>query len=159
MTEVVFAGGRNLSGGGRRARDGPGHLPGSLPVRNFVGKGFTLARRVWGVDATVFSVPDTSRVEAMGEFADFYASRKDAVLRAVLATTGDRSGAEAAVAEAFTRAYARWAQVAAHPSPTAWVVRTALNYYRSLWRRLRWERRSDRATAVGRVLGIAIRRS
>jgi RNA polymerase sigma-70 factor (ECF subfamily) len=80
------------------------------------------------------------RVEAMDDFADFYATRKDAVLRAVTAATGDRPGAEDAVAEAFTRAYVRWAQVALHPSPTAWVVRTALNVYRSGWRRLRRER-------------------
>lgn len=79
----------------------------------------------------------------MDEFADFYAARKDAVLRAVVAVTGDRPGAEDAVAEAFTRAYARWARVAEHPSPTAWVSRTALNAYRSGWRRLRRERPVD----------------
>jgi len=79
----------------------------------------------------------------MGDFADFYAVRKDAVLRAVVAATGDRLGAEDAVAEAFTRAYARWDRVAEHPSPTAWVIRTALNAYRSWWRRLRRERPSD----------------
>jgi RNA polymerase sigma-70 factor (ECF subfamily) len=79
----------------------------------------------------------------MGDFAEFYAARKDAVLRAVVAATGDRSGAEDAVAEAFTRAYARWDRVAAHHSPTAWVITTALNAYRSWWRRLRRERPSD----------------
>ena len=76
----------------------------------------------------------------MGDFAEFYATRKDAVLRAVVAATGDRTGAEDAVAEAFTRAYARWVRVAEHPSPTAWVIRTALNVYRSWWRRRRRER-------------------
>jgi RNA polymerase sigma-70 factor (ECF subfamily) len=86
------------------------------------------------------------RVEAMDDFADFYAARKDAVLRAVTAATGDRPGAEDAVAEAFTRAYSRWARVTVHPSPTAWVVRVALNVYRSGWRRLRRERSSE---AVG----------
>lgn len=79
----------------------------------------------------------------MDDFGEFYAARKDAVLRAVLAATGNRSGAEDAVAEAFTRAYARWEHVAAHPSPTGWVIRTALNAYRSWWRRLRRERPSD----------------
>jgi RNA polymerase sigma-70 factor (ECF subfamily) len=75
----------------------------------------------------------------MEDFRDFYAARKDPVLRAVLVSTGDRVGAEDAVAEAFTRALARWAQVREHPSPTAWVTRTALNTYRSWWRRLRGE--------------------
>lgn len=85
----------------------------------------------------------------MGDFAEFYATRKDAVLRAVVAATGDRSGGEDAVAEAFAKAYVRWARVAGHASPTAWVVRTALNAYRSWWRRWRRERPSDElATAV-----------
>jgi RNA polymerase sigma-70 factor (ECF subfamily) len=75
----------------------------------------------------------------MDDFGEFYAARKDGVLRAVLVATGDRAGAEDAVAEAFTRAYARWRQVDAHPSPTAWVVRVALNAHRSWWRRLRRE--------------------
>jgi len=83
----------------------------------------------------------------MGDFAEFYAARKDAVLRAVIAATGDSSGAEDAVAEAFTRAYARWDRVSEHPSPTAWVIRTALNAYRSWWRRLRRERPSDELAA------------
>jgi RNA polymerase sigma-70 factor (ECF subfamily) len=88
------------------------------------------------------------RAEMVSDFAEFYATRKDAVLRTVVAATGDRTGAEDAVAEAFTRAFARWARVAEHPSPTAWVIRTALNVYRSWWRRLRRERPSDELTAV-----------
>ena len=70
------------------------------------------------------------------------------MLRAVVAATGDRTGAEDAVAEAFTRAYARWARVAKHPTPTGWVIRTALNVYRSWWRRLRRERPGDELAAV-----------
>lgn len=74
------------------------------------------------------------------EFAEFYAIRKDAVLRTVLVATGGHCGAEDAAAEAFTRAYERWAVVRAHPNPTAWVIRTALNTHRSWWRRQRRER-------------------
>jgi RNA polymerase sigma-70 factor (ECF subfamily) len=85
----------------------------------------------------------------MDDFADFYAARKDMVLRAVFAATGDRAGAEDAVSEAFTRAYSRWARVARHPAPAAWVLRTALNVYRSGWRRLRRERPSDALVALG----------
>ena len=89
----------------------------------------------------------------MGDFAEFYATRKDGVLRAVVAATGDRSGAEDAVAEAFAKAYARWARVAEHPSPTGWVVRTALNAYRSWWRQLRRERPSDEMVAAAEPAG------
>jgi DNA-directed RNA polymerase specialized sigma24 family protein len=71
----------------------------------------------------------------MDDFGEFYAARKDAVLRATLVATGGRA-AEDAVAEAFTRACARWSHVREHPNPTAWVLRTALNAQRSWWRRL-----------------------
>jgi len=79
----------------------------------------------------------------MDEFGEFYGARKDAVFRAVLVAVGDRAVAEDAVAEAFTRAYARWRRLAGHPNPTAWVLRTALNAQRSWWRRLRREVSGD----------------
>lgn len=75
----------------------------------------------------------------MDDFEGFYAASRDAVFRAVLAATGSRTMAEDAVAEAYARAYARWAAVATHPNPVAWVLRTALNFHRSWWRRLRRE--------------------
>jgi RNA polymerase sigma-70 factor (ECF subfamily) len=102
------------------------------------GQAFPMVSEPGGtVSATAISA---DRVGAMDDFTEFYSMRKDAVLRAVLVATGDRAGSEDATAEAFTRAYARWAGVAVHPNPTAWVVRTALNCYRSWWRRLRRER-------------------
>ena len=75
----------------------------------------------------------------MVDFGEFYLHRKDSVLRAVSAATADRAGAEDAVAEAFARAYTRWAKVREHPNPAGWVVLTALNVRRSWWRRLRRE--------------------
>jgi RNA polymerase sigma factor (sigma-70 family) len=72
-------------------------------------------------------------------FAEFYAARKDACLRALVAGGADRGAAEEAVAEAFARAWAAWPQVSRHPSPSAWVVRTALNHHVSRWRRTRRE--------------------
>jgi RNA polymerase sigma factor (sigma-70 family) len=75
-------------------------------------------------------------VHVMDDFGEFYGARKDAVLRAVTVASGGAAGAEDAVAEAFTRAYGRWDALRAHPNPTAWVIRTALNTQRSWWRRL-----------------------
>jgi RNA polymerase sigma-70 factor (ECF subfamily) len=72
------------------------------------------------------------------------------------AATGNRSGAEDAVAEAFTKAYVRWTRVAEHPSPTGWVVRTALNAHRSWWRRLRRERPSDDMAAAAEPAGHGV---
>jgi len=89
------------------------------------------------------------------DFAEFYAARKDAVLRAVLVATGDRVGGEDAAAEAFARACAGWDRVRQHPEPTAWVIRVALNVYRSWWRRLRREVLGLLPERTGELLGIA----
>ena len=72
-------------------------------------------------------------------FAEFYAARKDPCLRALVASGTDRAAAEEALAEAFARAWAAWPKVSRHPSPSAWVVRTALNHHVSRWRRTRRE--------------------
>ncbi|MGW6055449.1 sigma-70 family RNA polymerase sigma factor [Streptomyces sp. NPDC055189] len=73
------------------------------------------------------------------EFREFYRADRDVCLRAVLASVGDRQLAEDLVAEAFTRAWTRWSKVSRHPSPRAWIVRTALNTRISWWRRRRRE--------------------
>jgi RNA polymerase sigma factor (sigma-70 family) len=56
-----------------------------------------------------------------------------------LVSVGDQDAAQELVAEAFTRACASWRTVSRHPSPAAWVVRTALNTNVSWWRRRRRE--------------------
>jgi RNA polymerase sigma-70 factor (sigma-E family) len=73
------------------------------------------------------------------EFQEFYEASRDGCLRAVLASVGDRQLAEDLVAEAFTRAWVSWHSVSRHPSPPAWIVRTALNTRISWWRRRRRE--------------------
>ncbi|MBD0740926.1 sigma-70 family RNA polymerase sigma factor [Streptomyces sp. CBMA152] len=73
------------------------------------------------------------------EFKEFYRDSRDACLRTVLASVGDRQLAEDLVAEAFTRAWTAWPKVGRHPAPRAWVVRTALNTRVSWWRRRRRE--------------------
>jgi RNA polymerase sigma-70 factor (sigma-E family) len=73
------------------------------------------------------------------EFEAFYQDSRDRTLRAVVAATGDPQGADEAVAEAYARAFQRWPRVRAHPNPLGWVVRTAINHHRSVWRRLRRE--------------------
>jgi RNA polymerase sigma factor (sigma-70 family) len=68
------------------------------------------------------------------DFATFYRLHKDAVYRAVLLATKQPERAEDAVADAFTKAYSNWARVSHHPAPAAWVIRSALNSFRSGWR-------------------------
>jgi RNA polymerase sigma-70 factor (sigma-E family) len=90
--------------------------------------------RVWGVE------------HRRQEFTEFYTSAKDDCLRVVLVSVGDRQLAEDLVAEAFTRAWMSWRKVRDHPSPRAWVVRTALNVNVSWWRRRRREVLADGAS-------------
>lgn len=70
-------------------------------------------------------------------FESFFAASKDDVYRSLLVITRDRSLAEDGVAEAYTRAFERWAEIEHHPAPKAWVARTAINYVRSDRRRTR----------------------
>lgn len=68
-------------------------------------------------------------------FAEFFEASWEPCLRAVVACTGDLQLAEEQVAEAFSRAWVAWRKVSRHPAPKAWIVRTALNYGASRWRR------------------------
>ncbi|HEY7224153.1 MAG TPA: sigma-70 family RNA polymerase sigma factor [Micromonosporaceae bacterium] len=79
----------------------------------------------------------------MNDFAEFYLASKDRVFRTVFAATGSRADAEDAVAEAYTRALARWRRLQQQANPAGWVVITAMNFHRSVWRRRRREDRRD----------------
>jgi RNA polymerase sigma-70 factor (sigma-E family) len=83
------------------------------------------------------------------EFTSFYEASRDDCLRTVAAWTLDRVAAEDLVAEAFARAWASWKRVRLHPSPRAWVVRTALNANISAWRRQRREQERPPTDAFG----------
>jgi len=74
------------------------------------------------------------------EFAAFFKQHRGVVYRTILAKTMDAAAAEDATAEAFACAYAHWDDtVAAHPNPTAWVLKVAWNQHLSWWRA--WESR------------------
>jgi RNA polymerase sigma-70 factor (sigma-E family) len=100
--------------------------------------------RIWGVE------------HRRQEFAQFYAAAKDDCLRMVLVSVGDRQLAEDLVAEAFTRAWMSWRTVRGHPSPRAWVVRTALNFNVSWWRRRRHEVLAEDAPAQSAPSPVSI---
>lgn len=88
----------------------------------------------------------------MASFDAFYRHASDPCYRAVVAALGDTEAAAEALDEAMVRACGRWDQLSSHPNPEAWVVRTAVNVYRSWWRRWRRSFRltpePDRSTAV-----------
>ena len=80
------------------------------------------------------------------EFERFYGEHRDAVYRAVVLATRRPDRAEEAVAEAFARALEHWSDVAMHPNPVGWVVRTAMNQFISGWRI--WRREAPVAADV-----------
>jgi RNA polymerase sigma-70 factor (ECF subfamily) len=74
------------------------------------------------------------------DFAGWYGREHDPLVRAVLVMTGDPELAADVVAEAFSRAYERWAKVGLIDNPSGWVYRVAVNLLRRRWRRQRFER-------------------
>ena len=86
------------------------------------------------------------------EFDEFYRATRDACLRAVMVSEADRPLAEELVSEAYTRAWTAWPAVRRHPSPAAWVVRTALNT------RISWWRRRQREAQIVATVGSAATR-
>lgn len=69
-------------------------------------------------------------------FQDFYETSKNDCFRALSVTVRSLSEAEDLLAESYARAFSDWENIQAHPSPEAWIVRTALNLHRDRWRRL-----------------------
>ena len=87
-----------------------------------------------------YALTGMEKSRVLEHFEAFYEATKTPVFRAVLlARAGDEDGAEDAVAEAYERAFLRWDKLAHHPNPTGWVIRTAINYRISMWRRRRRE--------------------
>ena len=85
-------------------------------------------------------------------FEAFFARTRDRVLQSTLAAFGGEYDTEDAVAEAYARALARWADVSAHAAPEAWVMRTAVNLLRDRHRgRLRALRSFPRLVSDGVV--------
>jgi RNA polymerase sigma-70 factor (ECF subfamily) len=86
------------------------------------------------------------------EFATFYEHEAPRLVRSVTLAIGDATLAEDAVAEAFARAWSRWAQVRRHDRPIAWVMRVAINESRSRFRRRAVERRRGHEVALPEVV-------
>ncbi|HEY2878501.1 sigma factor, partial [Nocardioides sp.] len=83
---------------------------------------------------------------AEDNFTVFYDATWSRTVACAYAVTGDLGAAEEAAQEAYTRAWPRWATLAAYDDPGAWVRRVAWNLATSRWRRLR------RAQAYARTL-------
>ncbi|WBB80377.1 sigma-70 family RNA polymerase sigma factor [Micromonospora sp. WMMD882] len=84
------------------------------------------------------------------EFDAFYSASVHRLLGHLYAMTGNRAEAEDAVAEAYARAWDRWATVRECDSPEAWVRRVAYRVAVSAWRRTVNRMRAHRREATGR---------
>ncbi|MBW6436136.1 sigma-70 family RNA polymerase sigma factor [Actinoplanes hulinensis] len=73
-------------------------------------------------------------------FEAFYRANADRVYRALVVTLRRDDLAAEAVAEAMSRACARWSTVSRLDNPAGWVFRVALNWATSWWRKVRRER-------------------
>lgn len=76
-------------------------------------------------------------VRDSASFDEFYASTARQAVAYVYAVTGDLAEAEDAVAEAYARAWQRWARIGAYEDPAGWVRRVAYRVAVSSWRRTR----------------------
>ncbi|MBA3363470.1 MAG: hypothetical protein H0T07_03575 [Actinobacteria bacterium] len=79
-------------------------------------------------------------------FESFFEDEKDRLLRVLSVITGSRVEAEDIAQEAFTRVFERWDSVGVMEDPTAYLYRTAMNGFRSEYRRA--------ARAVKRAVGV-----
>lgn len=78
----------------------------------------------------------TNTIAGDDSFTAWYAETAPAVLRTVVAMTGDRDLAQDLTAEAFATALRRWDHLQAEVnSPDDWVFRVAINLVRRHWRR------------------------
>jgi RNA polymerase sigma-70 factor (ECF subfamily) len=80
-------------------------------------------------------------------FEEFYESNFRRVFTGLCLVTGDCHEAEEIVQDAFLRVFERWDRVAVLDDPTGYVFRTAMNVFRSRYRRA--------SLAVRRALSLA----
>lgn len=74
---------------------------------------------------------------AEDNFTVFYDATWSRTVACAYAVTGDLGAAEEAAQEAYTRAWPRWATLAAYDDPGAWVRQVATRQAISRWRRSR----------------------
>jgi len=68
-------------------------------------------------------------------FEEFFEAEKDRLLRVLSLITGSSTEAEDLAQEAFTRVFERWDAVAKMEDPAGYLHRTAINLFRSQYRR------------------------
>jgi RNA polymerase sigma-70 factor, ECF subfamily len=86
-------------------------------------------------------------------FDEFFGRHYDDLARTLTIALGDRSLAEEATQEAFTRALKHWRRVGQFDQPTSWLYVVAMNHVRDGWRRARRQPRWDESLVPGPDVG------
>lgn len=90
------------------------------------------------------------------DFDAFYSATSRRVVGYLFAMTGSRADAEDAVAEAFARAWERWAKISTYDDPEAWVRSVAWRISVSTWRRAVTRARAHRLHGTaGEAAGLS----
>ncbi|HTG48280.1 MAG TPA: sigma-70 family RNA polymerase sigma factor [Actinomycetota bacterium] len=92
------------------------------------------------MDRPLHAVPDQGvlgleEVEVPRTFEAFFASQQARLFGALCLMTGDAAEAEEIAQDAFLRLWERWDRVAVLEDPTGYLFRTAMNVFRSRYRR------------------------
>lgn len=80
-------------------------------------------------------VPETIPVSAPATFEEFFDAERPVLFRALLLVTHNTWEAEEILQDAFCKVWERWDDVRNMESPTGYLYRTAMNAYRSAYRR------------------------
>ncbi|MDP9342698.1 MAG: sigma-70 family RNA polymerase sigma factor [Actinomycetota bacterium] len=92
-------------------------------------------------------VTERATEAATRSFEDFFRAEHARLLRALFLVTGNEGEAEDLMQEAFLKMWERWDRVRHLDDPTGYLYRTAMNAFRSRYRRA--------ARAARRVVGMA----
>lgn len=97
--------------------------------------------------SAVARLPHPVAVPATKTFEDFFDTESAVLFRRLCLLTRDRTEAEDVMQDTFLRLWERWDRVSAMEDPTGYLYRTAMNVFRSRYRRARLATRR----AVGMV--------
>jgi RNA polymerase sigma-70 factor (ECF subfamily) len=92
-------------------------------------------RRSWPVSETASLAAEAGPVESAATFETFFETEHRRLFRAMYLVTGNLHEAEELMQDAFLRLWERWDRVSVLEDPTGYLYRTAMNAFRSRYRR------------------------
>ena len=102
----------------------------------------TARTRAGEPDPTRVDKPEMiARVDSGAEVEELFRSHHDRLLRALYLLTGDADEADELLQEAFLKVWQHWERVRRMDDPPGYLYRTAMNAFRTRWRRRAVERR------------------